>query len=121
MILIPKFGLVGASIGFSSVYALNFVVLYLYAKKEDVVAFDLLGFSKVWIASLIMFGILTYLIHIFGTFLFYLPIYIIVGIGLYSFLIKLFKLFSREDSIALISLFGENGKILRKIVGFFLI
>ena len=121
LILIPKFGLVGASIGFSSVYALNFVVLYLYAKKEDVVAFDLLGFSKVWIASLIMFGILTYLIHIFGTFLFYLPIYIIVGIGLYSFLIKLFKLFSREDSIALISLFGENGKILRKIVGFFLI
>ena len=82
-LLIPKFGLVGAALGFSSVFASTFFVLYFFAKVENVASFDISGTVKIWIASLVMFITVFILINRIGTTLYLMPIYILVGICIY--------------------------------------
>ena len=56
--LIPKIGILGASIGFSSVYLVVFLILYYFTSREGIVVLDVRGISKVWIATLSCSGVI---------------------------------------------------------------
>ena len=55
IILIPRFNIIGASISYSSMNAVNFIIVYYYAKKFEIVNYDKFRVIKIWIASIIIF------------------------------------------------------------------
>lgn len=114
--LIPRLDLIGAAIGYSSVYVSTFGVLLYFSILEKVVAFDFSGFIKIWIASSIMFFLVSGLEEMLGHFLFLLPLYIVVGFFVYVFCARLLKVFRRENKALVLSLFPEKYGRLRKVL-----
>lgn len=114
--LIPVYGLVGAAIGFSSVFAVTFMTQVFFCNREKLVSFDIMGLSKIWLASLIMYFLVTYSIHIFGKSLDLLPFYILIGGVTYLFLARMFRLFKNENKELVLSLFPESFVRIRKVI-----
>ena len=125
VVLIPRFDLIGAAIGFSSVYAASFLVMYVFSLREKIVSFDISGLAKVWIAAVIMFLAVLAAEKFFeasthlGIAL--LPVYIILGALVYIACARLFRLFSKENKDIVLSLFPENHPTLRKLISVFVL
>ncbi len=105
LVLIPKFGLIGAALGYSSVYGVTFLILYFFARREGIIGFDLYGLAKLWIVSLIMFFTVDYVSDIIGLKISLLPAYILLGAAIYISLGKAIGIFKRESNELILSLF----------------
>ena len=116
ILLIPPFGLVGAALGFSTVYAITFLILYYVARKESVASMDMTGIAKVWAASIIMFIIVDFLSDILGLHIIYLPVYILIGAFLYIGIAKIMNIFKRDDKQLILALFPQRLNFLIKIL-----
>ena len=120
-----SFDLIGAAIGFSSVYAASFLVMYAFSLREKIVSFDISGFAKVWIATAIMFlavlateNFLEADLHL-GIVL--LPVYIMLGAFIYIICARFFRLFNSENKDVVLSLFPENHPTIRKLISIFVL
>ena len=118
IILIPRFGLIGASLGYSSVYVITFGILYYFARKEGVVSFDISGILKVWASSILMFLMVDYFSVLFGSHIYLLPFYIVLGGAIYIGFAKIFRIFKRENKELVLSLFPSRLFFIRKILLF---
>ena len=116
VILIPIFGIVGAAVSYSSMNAVNFFIVYYYAKKFQIVNYDKKRIIKIWIASLIMFT----LVFLFQSFILYsminIFIFILLGIIIYLFEIKAFKLINRDEMNYVLSVIPERFSLVRYII-----
>lgn len=125
IILIPRFGLIGASLGFSSVYVATFFIQYLFARKHGVVKFNYWAFGKIWIAALVMFGAVmaveepleNYLHHT----LLLLPLYIAFGFAVYVILARILQFFKKEDKDLVLSLFPQKYARIRRAIEFLIL
>jgi len=118
ILLIPRFGIEGASIGFSSVYAASFIVVYYYAKKTGLFRTDMMGLTKIWISSIVMVIIVVFLEVHFGTALYLLVPYILIGALTYMGMIKATRLIKRDEELFLGSLFPESASVVKKFISF---
>lgn len=116
LVLIPRFGIIGAAIGFSSVYVITFLLLYTLAKKEDVISFDYYSIIKIWISALSMFAFLFGLSHFIGLEIYFLPLYVIVGVALYVIVSKALITFNEEKKAMVLSLFPVKWSHVRKLM-----
>ena len=116
ILLIPPFGLVGAALGFSTVYAITFVILYYVAKRESVVSMDMTGIVKIWVASIIMFITVGLISDLLGLHIIYLPVYILMGAFVYIGLAKVMNIFKRDDKQLILALFPQRLNFLTKIL-----
>lgn len=114
--LIPIFGLVGASIGYSSVYASSFLVIFYFARKEGVSSFNLKSLGRIWISSLTMFAIVLLLVTLVSSSLYLLPVYIVLGAGIYLGLVKALKAIEHTDRDLLVSILSNNLRSIRRLV-----
>ncbi|MHB8361397.1 MAG: oligosaccharide flippase family protein [Thermoplasmataceae archaeon] len=116
ILLIPSFGLDGAALGFSSVYAISFITLYYFARKENIVKFDISGTVKVWASSLTMMLSLILMQIYIGVSIFYLPAYILIGGIIYIGISKIIGIFKNENKTMVLALFPERLKLFRKFI-----
>jgi len=97
ILLIPKFGIDGAAVGFSSIYAMAFIVTYYYARKYGTVYFEKAKIAKIIVSGIIMFSVVFALQMHFW----YSPLkmfaYIILGFVVYAFLVRALGTFSSGD------------------------
>jgi len=97
ILLIPKFGINGAAVGFSSIYVMAFAIRYYYAKKYGTVYFDKAKIAKIIVSGIIMFSVVFALQMHFW----YSPLkmfaYIILGFVIYAFLVRVLGTFSAGD------------------------
>ncbi|MCW6169359.1 MAG: oligosaccharide flippase family protein [Thermoplasmatales archaeon] len=114
--LIPIFGLVGASIGYSSVYASSFLMIFYFARKEGVSSFNLKSLGRIWISSLTMFAIVLLLVTLVSSSLYLLPVYIVLGAGIYLGLVKALKAIEHTDRDLLVSILSNNLRSIRRLV-----
>ena len=114
--LIPTFGLVGASLGYSSVYAASFLVLFYFARKEGVSSFNLKSLGRIWFSSLTMFTAVFFSVTFVSSSLVLLPVYIVLGAGIYLGLVKALKAIEHTDRDLLVSILSDNLKVLRRLV-----
>ncbi len=121
IIFIPHFGLIGASLGYSSVFAISFATLYYFARKESVVSFDIYGILKVWVSAILMFILVAYVSVLFGSNIYLLPIYIFFGAALYFGIVRTWGIFKRENKDLILSLFPSRFVLLRKILLLFVL
>ena len=117
-ILIPRFGLTGAAVGFSSVYATSFIILFVVAKREGLVSFDVSGMTKVWSSAILMFSFVISVEYFTGGTLFMLPLYISLGVIVYFSLARLLHIFEHENREVILSIFPQNMRKIRRIVSF---
>ncbi|MEM3790957.1 MAG: flippase [Thermoproteota archaeon] len=97
LILIPRFGIDGAGIAFSSIYIMGFAVVFYYAKKYHTVTFEKLKLAKIFMSGFLMFFIMFFVQEHFGYSILKLIVYIIVGFAIYIVLIRITKTFKNED------------------------
>ncbi len=81
VILIPRYGLIGAAIAYSSVYVVNFAVIYTFAKKFGVSEHRISRLAKIWTSAAVMF----IAVHIFDNYIYTMPF--TVPPGAFSFLV----------------------------------
>jgi len=97
ILLIPKFGIDGAAVGFSSIYVMAFIVTYYYARKYKTVYFEKAKIAKIMISGIIMFSVVFALQMHFW----YSPLkmfaYIILGFVIYAFLVRVLGTFSSDE------------------------
>ncbi|MEM1755295.1 MAG: polysaccharide biosynthesis C-terminal domain-containing protein, partial [Thermoplasmata archaeon] len=97
VILIPRFGIDGAGIAFSSIYIMGFAVVFYYSKKYHTVTFEKLKLAKIFMSGFLMFFIMFFVQEHFGYSILKLIVYIIVGFAIYIVLIRITKTFKNED------------------------
>lgn len=114
--LIPTFGLVGASLGYSSVYAASFLVLFYFARKEGVSSFNLKSLGRVWFSSLAMFTAVFLSVTFVSSSLILLPVYIAFGAAIYLGLVKALKAIEHTDRDLLVSILSDNLRVIRRLV-----
>lgn len=116
IILIPAFGIVGASISYSSMNAVNFIIIYYYAKKYEIVNYDIARMAKIWLASILMF----ILVFVFQGFISYNMINIFIciffGIMVYLMEIKAFKLINNYEMDYVLSVIPARFSFLRNMI-----
>ena len=124
-LLIPKFGLAGAAVGFSSVYLASFAMLYWLARKESLVKLNLKGMTKIWISSIIMFIAVYYsfsiLYPVYGFSPSMLPLLILEGIIIFLIVVRYMKVFSQLEKEFIRSLFPDHMKLLRFLIDKFIL
>ncbi len=112
-ILIPRAPLIGAAIGYSSVIVINFLVILYFALKFRIASYDFRTIGKVWISSIAMlfaisaFNFLILPLSPFSSFLssvpsilvylFYLLIYVVIGLAVYVAAIRFTRAMRQED------------------------
>ncbi len=116
IILIPPFGITGAALGYSSVYAITFVILFYFAKKESVLSMDMIGLVKVWTSAILMFVSVVVLSNYIGLRVIYLPLYVILGAFIYIGLARFIGIFKGENKELILSLFPNKMHFLRKLM-----
>ena len=116
ILLIPEYGILGASIGFSSVYAATFFTVYFFAWKTNLLSFDNSSLLKVWISSIFMFLIVYFVAKGSGFSIELLPVYVALGAALYFGLARLLRVFKNESKQKVLSLFPAQYSKLIKII-----
>ena len=57
ILLIPRFGINGAAVGFSSIYVLSFAVTYYYSRKYETTYFEKGKIAKIMLSGAVMFSV----------------------------------------------------------------
>jgi O-antigen/teichoic acid export membrane protein len=98
VLLIPRFQMIGAAIGYSSVSCVSFLVMYFYSKKFDILRFESVKIAKIYLSAFTMFLITALLVKAFPYSPLKLLLFILVGFSVYSLMIKMLRTFSRQDA-----------------------
>ena len=120
-ILIPSIGLMGAALGFSSVYISMFIILYYFASKIKIVVLDYTSLLKIWVASGVMYIIIFIVKSFIGEVIIALPFYIVLGASVYLTLVRLFNVFNREDKELVLSIFPDKLKRTKRVLNLFIL
>ncbi|MDA8055099.1 MAG: polysaccharide biosynthesis C-terminal domain-containing protein [Thermoplasmatales archaeon] len=97
ILLIPRYQMIGASIGYSSISVVSFFIVYYYARKFEILKFEVAKITKIYASGFVMFFVIVELQSMFS----YSPLkllgYIVLGFAIYSGMIKILRTFSRQD------------------------
>ncbi|MCI4434737.1 MAG: flippase [Thermoplasmata archaeon] len=116
VILIPPFKMVGAAIGFSSIYVVSFFILYYFMRKYDLISFERIKILKIYISGFLMFIIMFLIQHLLGYSILRLILYIVLGFAIYIIFLKAFRIFNNEDLEFFMFLLPKRLQKLRKII-----
>ena len=112
ILLIPKIGIIGAALGYSSVYALTFFILLYFVIKEDIYSFDYLANLKIWVSGLLPFVLIIELEQIIGTETILIFPFFVISVSLYLIFIRVLKTFKSERDGMILKFFPARPRIL---------
>ncbi len=116
IILIPRYGINGAGVAFSSIYIMSFIVVFYYAKKYNTVTFEKLKLLKIYLSGFLMFIIMFLIQQHFGYSILKLVAYIFAGLLIYVFLIRVTKTFKDEDLDLFLMLLSDRFSKLKNLI-----
>jgi O-antigen/teichoic acid export membrane protein len=108
--------MVGAAIGFSSIYVVSFFILYYFMRKYDLISFERIKILKIYISGFLMFIIMYLIQHLLGYSILRLILYIVLGFVIYIIFLKAFRIFNNEDLEFFMFLLPKRLQKLRKII-----
>ena len=119
IVLIPMFNIIGAAIAYSSMNAVNFAIVYHYARKFGLNNYDIPRVIRIWLSSLLMFGAICVIQGMYPYSMLNIFLYILLGLALYMIEIKAFHLISAKEMDYILSVipnrFGTLKYILRNL------
>ncbi|WP_075056539.1 polysaccharide biosynthesis C-terminal domain-containing protein [Thermogymnomonas acidicola] len=101
--LIPRFGMVGAATGFSSVYAVTFFVLYYFTRRTRMFRLEWKSTLKIWASSILMaLAVLGVEMHTGSRVDMLPPLYILLGAAIYVILFRLMRAMSPPEDASVL-------------------
>jgi O-antigen/teichoic acid export membrane protein len=116
IILIPRYGIDGAGIAFSSIFIMGFAVVFYYARKYDTVRFEKLKLAKIFMSGFLMFTIMFLAQQHFGYSILRLVAYIVAGFVIYIALIRVTKTFKDEDLDLFLMLLSDRYAWIKNLI-----
>ena len=116
ILLIPTFNIIGAAIAYSSMNAVNFLIVYHYARKFGVNNYDIPRVIRIWVSSIMMFGAIFAIQGIFPYSMLNIFLYILLGLAIYMLEIKAFRLISAEEMDYILSVIPNRFSTLKYIL-----
>ena len=116
ILLIPRYQMIGAAIGYSSISAVSFVIMYYYARKFNTLKFEGRKVVKIYLSATVMFIVIFLLqaaIHYSPLRLFFL---IFLGFVIYIGMIKVMKTFNKVDLDFIMLLVPDWLQKIKKII-----
>lgn len=107
-ILIPIFGLIGAAVGYSSVFIATFTILRHYSRKYEIYSLNTVGIAKIWLATGIMALVVGILELLLGVGVDDLLMLILIGGVVYIGIFRSISVFKIDDVNYLLSLFPSK-------------
>ena len=104
VILIPKYQMIGASMGYSSLSVVSFAILYYYARKFEILKFERTKIAKIYLSAFLMFLVINTLQRMLPYSPLKLLLFIIVGFAIYLGMVKVLKTFNKSDLEFIMSL-----------------
>ena len=108
IILIPRFNILGASVSYSSMNAVTFIIVYYYARKFAITNYDIIRIIKIWAAAIIMFFTVFTIQGYIPYSMLNILLLILAGFLVYLLEIKIFKLISMDEMNYVISVVPEK-------------
>lgn len=108
ILLIPRYGINGAAIGFSSTSVATFIMLYYYSRKYGTLVFDKKKMFKIYCSGLLMFFLVTIIQERLGYSIVRLFVFVAAGLAVYFFLIRVLGVFSEGDLDLFLSMIPGN-------------
>ncbi|MCL4447492.1 MAG: flippase [Thermoplasmatales archaeon] len=118
IMLIPRYQMIGAAIGYSSISAVSFVIMYYYARKFDTLKFEGRKVAKIYLSATVMFIVILLLqaaIHYSPLRLFLL---IFLGFGVYMGMMKVLRTFNRDDIDFIMVLVPDWMQKIKRVISF---
>lgn len=115
-VLVPRFGLLGAAVGYSSVYVGTFLTLRHFTKKWSIFSINRRAIAKIWFASVIMALCVYFLQFLLGSNTSFLFIFAILGSVIYLSIFRTMSIFSAEEKEYVVSVIPANYKKMRSLV-----
>jgi len=106
-ILIPRFQIVGASIGFSSISVVSFLLLYYFSKRFRILMIDLRKIGKIYLSGFSVFLLLYFIKGIVDYSVLHLFMLILLGFIIYVLLLRTLRAFRKDDLDFLFSILPE--------------
>ena len=115
VLLIPRLHLVGASLAYSSMAAVSFVIMSLFSKKLGVISLNLRALTKIWFSSLVTAGTIFIVWKILGNSIWDIGLSIIIAISTYVLIARAVKVLPYGDVDLVFSLMPKQLAILKTI------
>lgn len=100
LLLIPRYGIVGASVGYGSLSVVLFITVYYFSKKYGTYVYEASKLLKIYSSGFVTFFLMIVVQERLGYSILKLFTYLITGIAVYLFLIRVMGTF-REDDVDL--------------------
>lgn len=114
--LIPRFGMVGAALGNSSMVWVPFVVFYLTLRRTGLVTFDLSAIGRIWLAAVVMFLVVWGPLELLHFDLLLVPVFVLIGVGVLLVALRYLRAVTRESAELLLRVLPRWLRRLRPIV-----
>ena len=116
IILIPRFNIIGAGIAYSSMIAVNFGIIYAYARRLKISNYDVETIIKIWCSSIVLF-IIIFVAQFFVPYNIFSEIFLIIaGIGIYAMEIKFMRLIGTSERQFILSVVPSRFPFLKKLI-----
>lgn len=114
ILLIPRFGILGAGIAYSSVGLVTLFTYVHYTRRVGIFSFNLVAQGKIFFSAIFMYAVISISMHYFDLSEAGIPVYIIEGAAIFLILMKLLKPLGIDQvQVIKTSLTGHLSLILR--------
>lgn len=114
IIMIPKYGIDGAAVGYASSNIAFFIVILYFSKKYETYAVNMAKMFKIYVSGVAVFFLMIIVQDRLGYSVLKLFIYVVTGIAVYLFLVRITGVFSEEDMDLFLQMVPNNYLRLKK-------
>jgi O-antigen/teichoic acid export membrane protein len=116
ILLVPRFGMIGAAVGNSSMYWTAFLVMYFELRGTGLIRLDLGSFGRIWVASAIMCAaVATLLIFLHYDPLVIVPV-VLLGVGIFLLSLRFVRAVPSEVATALVRFLPRWASAVRPVI-----
>ena len=115
IVLIPRFGIDGAAVGYASLNITLFVVIYYFSRKYGTLVYDGKKMLKIYVSGFVTYFLMILVQNRLGYSILKLFIFAVTGIAVYLFLIRLTAAFNENDIDLFLGMLPERYERLKRL------
>ena len=116
IILIPRFGIDGAAVGYASTSIVSFLVILHFSRKHGTLIIERMRMLKIFLSGFLMFFLMVVVQDRLGYSILKLFVYLVTGLAVYLFFIRVFYTFDERDIDLFLGMITGNYKRIKRFI-----
>ena len=116
IILIPRFGIDGAAVGYASTSIVSFLAILYYSRKHGTFILERMRMLKIFISGFLMFFLMIVVQDRLGYSILKLFVYLVTGLAVYLFFIRVFNTFDERDIDLFLGMVPDNYARIKRFI-----